>query len=40
MMSHLGETFIRRMALHEVCEVPMAKMHICAVAQICYQGRD
>jgi hypothetical protein len=28
-----GETFIRRMAFHEVCEVLMARMHICAVAR-------
>jgi hypothetical protein len=33
MMSHLGETFIRRMAFHEVCEVLMARMMICATAQ-------
>jgi hypothetical protein len=28
-----GETFIRRMAFHEVCEVLMARMLICAVAR-------
>lgn len=28
-----GETFIRRMAFHEVCEVLMARMMICATAR-------
>jgi hypothetical protein len=28
-----GETFIRRVAFHEVCEVFMARMHICAAAR-------
>lgn len=33
-----SETFIRRMAFHEVCEVLMARMLICAVAR--YVTRD
>jgi hypothetical protein len=33
-----GETFIRRMAFHEVCELLMARMMICATAR--YVTRD